>query len=232
MSARPKRPSTANRPGQIVNDTKQKRRTKDQIEADNAAKKAEQAAAKQAAVDNHNAAIQRIAIKESEIQQQEALARRHAARPDQVTAITHQSYIATKKANELAEQLAVEHNMDESEDEGIDTDGAVELPEPSVVGTESDGDLFERDDEMFGNDNDKDDDYVDSAMLYKKDGDAAGSNSDGDEDYEKEFQLYMKEKQAQKKKATAKKANEVSYLLIATIQLITLFPDQEGGPTS
>lgn len=233
MSARPKRPSTANRPGQILNDTKQKRRTKEQIEADNAAKAAEKAIAKQAAMDHHNAAVQRIATKETEIQQQEALARHHAARPDQVTAITHQSLIAKKKADELAKQLAVEHSMDvviSGDDEDIDTDGAVELPETSVIGTDSDRDLFERDDEMFSNDNDNDGDYVDSEMSYKEE-DISGTHSNDDEDYEKEFQLYLKVKRAQKKKATTKKENEVSLLLRIRIQLITLSTGQEGGPT-
>lgn len=90
MSQRPKRQTTyGGHPGKIINDTKQKCRTREQIDADNAKEKAAAEAHAQAAVEKRAAAIKRVAAKEDEIQQQEDGNRLMAVRPDRVTMAAH-----------------------------------------------------------------------------------------------------------------------------------------------
>lgn len=73
---------TDHRPGAIVNDAKQSRRTPAQVKADAAEKKREEITKAQAEQAEHTAAIQRSAAKEDEIQQQELKLKKHAHRPD------------------------------------------------------------------------------------------------------------------------------------------------------
>jgi len=70
------------RPGLIVLEGKQQRRTKEQIREDNALKKAENTTARMEAEASHHAMVSRIAQLENSIAQGEELVRGHAKRPD------------------------------------------------------------------------------------------------------------------------------------------------------
>jgi hypothetical protein len=73
--------STAH-PGDIVLRNKQPRRTRQQIEADEARAAAVGRAAKEEAAANHRAILGRIAELEDSMEQADAASRRHANRPD------------------------------------------------------------------------------------------------------------------------------------------------------
>ncbi|KAJ7723117.1 hypothetical protein B0H14DRAFT_3520130 [Mycena olivaceomarginata] len=81
-----RRDASTTRPGDIVNQAKQKRRTKDEIEADKrAVALAKEEKLAEAATKNRQG-VKRAAAAVQELTQQDELARATAARPDLVTA--------------------------------------------------------------------------------------------------------------------------------------------------
>lgn len=86
MSARSKRTGSSARPGQIIVDSKQKRRTADEKAAEDLLKEQAKAAKEKAAADQHQAGVQRIADKEDALRLEDEASRIHSARPDIVTA--------------------------------------------------------------------------------------------------------------------------------------------------
>jgi hypothetical protein len=85
MAGRAKREGSTARPGDIINNSKQKRRTRDEIEEARAAEEAK-ALKLQAKTQKKHEGVRRVSNKEQEIREQDEHARVHAARPDLVTA--------------------------------------------------------------------------------------------------------------------------------------------------
>jgi hypothetical protein len=86
MASRPKRTESAARPGEIINNTKQKRRTREEIERDARAAEDAKALKLQTQTKKKNDGVKRVSDKEQEIRAQDEHARVHASRPDLVTA--------------------------------------------------------------------------------------------------------------------------------------------------
>ncbi|KAJ7938709.1 hypothetical protein B0H13DRAFT_2301341 [Mycena leptocephala] len=73
------------RPGDIINATKQKRRSPDEKAADDLLKEQAKAAKEKTAVEAHQAGVQRVAQKDGALRAEDELARKNSARPDLVT---------------------------------------------------------------------------------------------------------------------------------------------------
>ncbi|KAJ6574092.1 hypothetical protein B0H19DRAFT_1230227, partial [Mycena capillaripes] len=117
MSSRPKRSQTSARPGKIINDNKQKRRSPDEKAADDLVKAQTKAASVKAALEAHEAGVQRIAALRLEDKQ----ARKTSARPDLVTAELKRKVIQNQK-NENLEDMGERDETYEPDAESSDDD--------------------------------------------------------------------------------------------------------------
>ncbi|KAJ6529473.1 hypothetical protein DFH09DRAFT_1412199 [Mycena vulgaris] len=86
MSARSKRTQSSARPGDIVNAAKQKRRSTQEKAADELREKQAKIAEANAAIETHQAGVQRVADKEEALRCEDEHARKNSARPDLITA--------------------------------------------------------------------------------------------------------------------------------------------------
>lgn len=85
MSARPRRKTSGARPGQIIKDSNQQRRSRDKIDADDLAAAEAQAEQEQQIQHRHRTAVSRVAAKEDALREEDEQAQIDAARPDLVT---------------------------------------------------------------------------------------------------------------------------------------------------
>lgn len=86
MSEREKRAASSARPGDIVKNAKQKRRTRDEIDRDNLEIEKKREEKERVAAAKKKEGIRRVALAEDKIRQNDEHARSSAARPDLVTA--------------------------------------------------------------------------------------------------------------------------------------------------
>ena len=214
MSNRPKRSTTyKGHPGQIVNDAKQTRRSKEEVEAEKAekmAKKVELEAQKQEAIARRTAGVKRVAAKEDEIQLQVATARQNATRPDKVAMDAHQEHLKRQKEREAlskpipsAINETVDDEMvvdDEQGDDGFDTDDQVDFPPVSILDSSSERGLSEPINNYGDESEEGDKDYVNNQ-----------SGEDGENSVDEAVAAFLKERAAKKKKE--KKPERVSLLL-------------------
>ncbi|KAJ7198220.1 hypothetical protein B0H12DRAFT_1244880 [Mycena haematopus] len=82
MSTRSKRAASSARPGKIITDAKQKRRSADEMAADDLEKEQVKAAKENSAMEAHEAGVQRAANMEVVLRAEDKLARKNSARPD------------------------------------------------------------------------------------------------------------------------------------------------------
>ncbi|KAJ6604083.1 hypothetical protein B0H10DRAFT_2314281 [Mycena sp. CBHHK59/15] len=94
MAERQKRDASTARPGDIVNNAKQKRRTPEEIQRDKLAEKERKDKKAQETAEKKKKGVNRVAAAEAEIRKQDEHARATAARPDLVTAQLKRSVIA------------------------------------------------------------------------------------------------------------------------------------------
>ncbi|KAJ6599384.1 hypothetical protein B0H10DRAFT_2231354 [Mycena sp. CBHHK59/15] len=163
MASRAKRNTSNARPAAIVNNTKQKCRTREEIVADNLA--VEQARAKKDQQDRqqHLSGVKRVAAKEDALREEDEQTQVHAARPDLVTAKMQQ--VVVEREQEAQEQEKFQRRdvrMGSSDDAAQD---------PQTIGHESDD----------GSD-DGDPDYTDAESDEKKGSDSAAGADDTDKD--------------------------------------------------
>ncbi|KAK6969040.1 hypothetical protein R3P38DRAFT_3148129 [Favolaschia claudopus] len=102
MASRDKRKASTARPGDIVNKAKQKRRTAEEIAQDNLDKAELKAAQAKAALEAHQAGVQRVARKESALRAEDELARENSARPDLVTAEVKRKAVEKQKKTDVS----------------------------------------------------------------------------------------------------------------------------------
>ncbi|KAJ7142647.1 hypothetical protein C8R44DRAFT_865968 [Mycena epipterygia] len=86
MSERDRRSTSGAHPGNVVNNAKQKRRTREEIDRDNLAIEERKAEKQRAAAEKRKQGVRRVAAVEEKIRQNEEQSRSSAARPDLVTA--------------------------------------------------------------------------------------------------------------------------------------------------
>jgi hypothetical protein len=152
----------------LLFDSKKKKKKKAEIAADKVAKEAIQAEKITAAAECHNSAIQQAANIEDEIQQQEERGFLTAMWSDKVTAMAHEAYL--KEQMEVPTHTSTPNKdvLPHDSDNGENTDGLVEFPEPSVIGTDSDSDLLKHDTELFGDDGSSDEYFEEDVDESKK----------------------------------------------------------------
>src|ERR1700733_11293006 len=210
MAERPRRATTYNgHPGQIMNNAKQVRQSKKEVEAEKAEKaekKAVAAAKVKEAEQRWEVGIQRVAAIENKIQKKINNARENAMRPDKVNQDFHQEHLMQENETQNLLSHPDEATQDEMElridDVGTDTYEPTDLPPMSMVGTsESEPEMYGAGDEESGDDGGNDE-YI------PKEGDEEVNAEDNEEDIEAEFQSFMERRNAEKLKEKADKAKK------------------------
>ncbi|KAJ7712870.1 hypothetical protein DFH07DRAFT_974863 [Mycena maculata] len=118
MAGRSKRTQSTARPGKIIADSKQKRRSPDEKAADELAKEQAKAAKEKNTIEAHQASIRRVAEKEDAFRLEDEQAHAHSAHPDLFTAVANRS-----AADEIFEDSAHHGDVEmqgASEDEAPD----------------------------------------------------------------------------------------------------------------
>jgi hypothetical protein len=90
-----------------------------------------------------------------------------AMRPEKVTAMAHEAYLKEQMEVPTHTSTPGEDVLPHDSDNGENTDGLVEFPELSVIGTDSDSDLLEHDGELFGDDGSSDE-YIEEDIDESK----------------------------------------------------------------
>ncbi|KAJ7233658.1 hypothetical protein C8J57DRAFT_1249761 [Mycena rebaudengoi] len=196
MAGRAKREGSTARPGDIINNSKQKRRTRDEIEEARAAEEAK-AFKLQAKTQKKHEGVRRVSNKEQEIREQDEHARVHVARPHLVTAQIKRvvnEKLACREDNDPVEPTSRIGSPSASHTGLMDVDG---------VAAENGGFLDDIDPEIpqEGADDgadDSDDDYGDPP------GEEAGTDS---EDEHRLLAEFMELRKTEKAKAAKKKPN-------------------------
>ncbi|KAJ7113520.1 hypothetical protein C8R44DRAFT_930198 [Mycena epipterygia] len=185
MSARPKRSQSSARPGKIVNDSKQKRRSTNEKATDELRKEQLKATQEREAVEAHLAGVQCVADKEDAIRLEDQHRKAHSARPDLVTARPNRPTEADQ--GEQASLLFFQHVPTKTKNEANDAG-------------DSDGDYRPGLDDV---DDEAGDDMPGLAA-------ASDSESEVDDDSEAEaIKQLLKSRAASKKKQAAKATKPV-----------------------
>lgn len=198
MADRSKRPQSAARPGQVIIETRQKRRTKDEIEADKAKAQVAKEEKRQQAQKKHNTGVVRVAVKEDEIRRREQEARLHSARPDLLTAAAQFQRDQERGPADLpqhsdSDQPDVTSNGGESDNHQLSDSMDIDVgPEDTNIRFDNNGD-----------DGD-DDEYVAS----NKGSDSEGAGDESDESQKAAWQEFLKARDMRKRNAKEGKESE------------------------
>ncbi|KAJ6563089.1 hypothetical protein DFH09DRAFT_1477983 [Mycena vulgaris] len=214
MAEREKRIGSSARPGDIVNNAKQKRRTQAEIAADKAKEEKAKAAKEKAAKDKREAGVERGRLAEEKIRKQDERARATASRPDLVTAAVKRTLMEEAETEKLkdASSKAVPPSPTALEPR-VDTPPK----DDSIAGEGEDSQMGNPDDQMDPDGSDKPEaggTGSDADYVPKSDG-ASESSADGDQDVDDEDEMQaqiaaftkelLKKKQQAKAKATKPK---------------------------
>ncbi|KAJ6507607.1 hypothetical protein DFH09DRAFT_1334473 [Mycena vulgaris] len=223
MAGRSKRDATNARPGNVVNDAKQKRRTKAEIARDNLAKKAEKETKAQEAAKKKDSGVKRIAAAEDEIRRQDEHARATAARPDLFTAQLKRLTCAAPPPPILSRSTA-------TEDEDLTMD---DVNNPGGTGAQDDDEAMGSGGEGMGtggdSDRDGDPDYVESDVerglespgqnADEDSGDADHDMDDDNDDIQAQIAAFAQKLKAKKQRERATKARPQKGALRSEIQI-------------
>lgn len=210
MSGRPKRVTTYDRehPAQAVKDSARKY-TKRTAEEREAAKEAK-AVKKTELEEKRRSGIQRAADAEKRVESEEAEAHLHFLRPDLLTIETFRQHLARK--NEGQESRAHQsQSPDPMQVEETINHDFVELPEQSVVDTESEGAFSEHADSEM--------DAISSGSEFKGSESEPDKNDKSDDSMEKAWEVFQKERAAAKKKAKNAAAKKAKVRLLVDIMI-------------
>ncbi|KAJ6467181.1 hypothetical protein C8R47DRAFT_1223750 [Mycena vitilis] len=170
MADRSKREVTTARPGKVVNDAKQRRRTREEIDRDDALKAQAKEEKEKAAAEKKRKGVKAVAAKEQEMQAEDERARGSAARPD-------------LRATELKRRIMEKVPQDrETSPGGLAATAASPSTGTTSPGTDFDtamsglGDGVDPMDD--GDDSDRDPDYT----MPEGEVDSSDDNNDADEE--------------------------------------------------
>ncbi|KAJ7501323.1 hypothetical protein B0H11DRAFT_2275291 [Mycena galericulata] len=196
MATRSKREKSSARPGKIVSDAKQKRRSTQEKAHDELVKEQEKVAKAKATAEAHQAGIQRVADKEDALRLEDQHTRKHSARPDLLTAEAHRKLTATASPREEASLFLFDSRTQ------IPTN--TQPQEATEKTATEDVDMGASDDEVRGSASEGDDDS-DTYQPGNEPSEDEPSEPDADDDSDAEaLQEFLKSRAAAKKKKTAK----------------------------
>ncbi|KAJ7437329.1 hypothetical protein FB451DRAFT_1451759 [Mycena latifolia] len=132
MSARSRRTQSSARPGEIITNAQQKRRSPEEKAADELAKEQAKASKEQAAIDKHHTAVQRVADKEDALRLEDEHTRVHSARPDLLTAEVKRKAANASKETDVVMHGASDEGSDEYRPEDASDDGGAASDEEAL----------------------------------------------------------------------------------------------------
>ncbi|KAJ6474797.1 hypothetical protein C8R45DRAFT_1102947 [Mycena sanguinolenta] len=180
MAERDRRSASGAHPGDIVNNTKQKRRTREEIERDNRKKEQEQAEKEKKKAEKQAASVKRVAAIEVRMRNEDETTRAFAARPDLRTA-------QLKRPPAVRPQQRLhEHQMSASDVASVPEQVSDSIPSPTDDGGDGIGPM---DDD---NDSDRDPDYTEPEIPDADDVDDADQQEDDAADDDDEATITAK----------------------------------------
>lgn len=178
-------------PGQIQLDSQIKRRTKEEIQADNVRAEAEAAEVQQEAEAAERATAQKLAAAEDKLRREDMEYSMHASRPDLQVESTGWSSLSCEMIVKYSPSFPASPDSVDSErlfENDDSSEGGINIPEASIIGTESSNEVMDIDDE--GSDQD-DQDYIENEEEEdEEDEDVTFEEESNDED---DVQLYPEE---------------------------------------
>ncbi|KAJ6472012.1 hypothetical protein C8R45DRAFT_936670 [Mycena sanguinolenta] len=212
MSSRERRTGSGARPGDIINNTKQKRRTTEEVQREKAAKLQAKEEKERARKEKKNAGVRRIADLEAQMRQQDQRARATAARPDLRTAEMKRAAIAQAEDapatpsfdTTVAATPSVDVDMGDTLQSDVDATAEPEMedaPDPDQCYSPS-HDLTSFDD---GNNSDDDPSYEPEPEEEPQD--AQGSDDD-DSDLEAQIAAFAQGNQEERPTSNKRKPTE------------------------
>ncbi|KAJ7114417.1 hypothetical protein C8R44DRAFT_740556 [Mycena epipterygia] len=200
MSARPRRKTSGARPGQIIKDSNQQRRSRDKIDADDLAAAEARAEQEQQIQHRHRTGVSRVAAKEDALREEDEQAQIDAARPDLVT----KKAVEREREADEGEKIAVASGDEQDVLMQSADDGGRDL---SVGDSDSNSD--ERDEEYKPPSHGKEvSDDESQAADADDDGHDADTSDTSDAERDRASALAQFLAQYEKRKAKAKKPSK------------------------